>query len=154
MIFSYFIIFIMTSVPTTSTLLYCEICKSQKEYGQFKQKIDGTFYSQCQPCFFKSAATFWADKKFRQCKTCKVDRPIRKFDFSNGSPYPICRNCYETEYAARRAVERAEKRALVPETVGDSGSTSKKMYPISLQPAPQTTKANGYFRQPYGTTKK
>ena len=89
----------------------CKSCNTLKPYDQFRFDKNGQPYPSCQLCFHQANALFWSTKQFKWCRGCDLDRPLRKFDYVNGSPHVKCRKCWESSVATRRAAERAQARA-------------------------------------------
>ena len=129
------ILFVMSMQQCSS----CNLVKSSDEYNA--NKTTGTTYSKCKLCFHNESVKFWSDKKFRICKSCDVNLPLRKYDRANEIPYRECRKCYEAKVAAytRERRERAQVVVKVePTTQALPNNTSQG---ASLQPMPQGVRA-------------
>ena len=130
------ILFIMSMQQCSS----CNLVKSLDEYNA--NKTNGELYSKCKLCFHNESVKFWSDKKFRICKSCDVNLPLRKYDRANEIPYRECRKCYETKVATytRERRERALANVKIePTTQAIPNNTTQG---VPLQPVSQGVRAS------------
>jgi len=149
-----------------SDLIICSACNNEKSFTEFNVNKSGDgYYPNCKSCFHDSSVKFWADKHFKYCKECQLDKPLRKFTFWKGVPYQRCNKCFETDICNRRAAQRAEtaKRSCIDcasgDGVGEAGGPRAKV-PNVQQPhftggtSVPGKQMEGYFRPPPAKTTK
>ena len=112
-----------------SEFIECEICLKTKTCDEFNpNKKEGGYYPNCKLCNTQRSAEFWVDKKFKECITCGVMLPIRKYEKQDGVPFAACTKCYETR-VAEKAAER--KRLAAIKKAPTNASTKSKFVPKS-----------------------
>ena len=92
-----------SSAPSKFECSKCKIFKNVKEYTLDKYKQP---YPRCKLCFNADNIEYWSKQQFKVCGTCKVDKPLRKFNNWNNVPHRNCQNCWEAEYVKKRADAR------------------------------------------------
>ena len=77
-----------------------------------------------------TTSSIGASKQFKVCGTCKIDKPLRKFNKWNNVPHRNCQKCWEAEYVKKRAEGR--EKAAGNKRVDISGECARR--PTVLSP--------------------
>ena len=116
-----------SSAPSKFECSKCKIFKNVNEYTLDKYKQP---YPRCKLCFNADNVEYWSKQVFKVCGTCKVDKPLRKFNKWNNVPHRNCQKCWEAEYVKKRAEGR--EKAAGNKRVGISGECARR--PTALLP--------------------
>jgi hypothetical protein len=110
-----------TPTNFTKTRSLCSQCNLDKDNAtEFAQNKDGKQYEICQQCHHEQSIIFWQSVRTKVCRACDKYRPITKFEFKDGVPYPNCRECFDEIICTRKNAERVAAR------VGEGGQGRKR----------------------------